>query len=93
VSVKLLPGEQKGDLRIIDTTQFLYYRPSSGVSSWMSTTGAIWTFFIEAGESGVSYTLWPRGDSLVGSAVYQTDAVRPDPPMMRVVATPEPCPE
>ena len=85
--VTLLPGRERGDLRIADTTRFLYYRPDVGVASWLSRTGAIWSFMIEWDASGVSYTLHPVGDLLVGSATYHTDAWRPDEPTMRVIAT------
>ena len=90
-SVMLLPGDQRGDLRINDTVRFHYYRPPSGGANWYSKTGELWSFLIEAGETGVSYTLRPRGDSLVGSAVYRTDAVRPDEPTMRAEAVRVPC--
>jgi hypothetical protein len=85
------PGHQQGDARIVDSAFFDHYRQPSGVARWYSRSATIWSFVIESESAGVSFTLRPKGDSLVGWAVYRTDAPRSAEPRMRATGVRIPC--
>ena len=84
-SFVLMPGTDRGEVRLPDSVAFNYYRPGSGATSWTYRESQF-SLMIEAGESGVSFYLVEHGDSLIGHARHYTDAVRPTEPTMRVVA-------
>ena len=86
----LMPGEGRGQVRLPDSLTFIYYRPGLGATSWSYRNGH-YSLMIESGESGVSFWLDVRGDSLVGHVRHYTDAASAPEPTMRAIATPYPC--
>jgi hypothetical protein len=91
-SFVLMPGQERGEVRLPDSVAFLYYRPGLGATNWSYRDGH-YNLIIEAGESGVSFSLTVRGDSLVGHVRHYTDAASAPEPTMRAIATRYPCAE
>ncbi|SRR6266536_256157 len=87
----LMPGPNRGEVRLADSSGFLYYVPGNGSNVWSYRDGH-YSLMIEGGESGVRFSLDVRGDSLVGSARHYTDNASAPEPTMRAIATRHACP-
>jgi hypothetical protein len=87
----LMPGPNRGEVRLPDSSAFLYYVPGNGSNVWSYRDGH-YSLMIEGGESGVLFSLDVRGDSLVGSARHYTDNASAPEPTMRAIGTRYACP-
>jgi hypothetical protein len=90
-TIILMPGPERGEVRLTDSSSFLYYRPGRGSNVWTHRKGH-YALMIEAGESGVQFWLDTKGDSLVGSVRHYTDNASAPEPTMRAIATRIACP-
>jgi hypothetical protein len=89
-SLILMPGSERGQVKLPDSLRFSYYRPGFGAASWSYRSGR-YSITIEGGESGVSYWLMVRGDSLVGYVRHYTDNASAPEPTMRAIGTRQSC--